>query len=372
MGKLLMGYWDCSYCGTKKNRGDARNCPNCGSPRDDDVTFYMDETSCEINEPGTVNKNPDWLCSYCGALNSDSTETCPSCGHSRDESDLNYFENKQKKEDCTEYNGTSTYPDDDIYDRSYSQETYEQTYTQRVDENDVKTKQKPRTRRIDKKPIIIAAAAILLCALLLAIFIPKTKTITVSSLPWERTIAVEAYKTVRDSSWDSTPAGAWDISEKQEIRSYNHVLGRYETKTKQVSEQVFDGYDISYSYKDLGNGMFEQVEHRTPKYRAEYHTETYQDPVYVDVPVYDTKYYYNIERWVFDHNEVASGDDGRAYYPEVVARDGGTREGGRAENYWVIDEKGKQYAIDYDLWSNLSVGQTIKVKVRTGKIISIE
>ena len=30
MGKLIMGYWDCPFCGSKGVRGDIVNCPSCG------------------------------------------------------------------------------------------------------------------------------------------------------------------------------------------------------------------------------------------------------------------------------------------------------------------------------------------------------
>lgn len=345
MGKIFMGYWDCPYCGTKKNMGDVRNCPNCGKPRGDDVKFYMDSTSEEVKGADSINKNPDWLCSYCGSINSDSQVTCPSCGHFRDESDANYFENQKKRE--KKYNGTPTYK-----------------------EQQLPVKQASAAPRKNKRWIIMAAIAAMLL-LLAAVFIPKTKTITIESLPWERTVAIEEYRTVQESSWD-LPDGAWNVSERNEIRSYSQVLDHYETKTRQVSEQVFDGYDTSYSYRDLGNGMFEQIENRTPRYRTEYHTETYEDPVYISVPVYDTKYYYSIERWVYDHDEVAKGDDGRAYFPEYTFRDGITRDGGRTERYWIVDTNGKKYPVEYELWSNLTIGQTVKVKLSLGKIKSVK
>lgn len=366
MGKIFMGFWDCSSCGTKKIRGDVRNCPNCGKPRGNDVRFYMDETSEEVTDVENINKNPDWLCSFCGSLNSDSDETCPSCGHSRDESDLNYFENQEKMNTQHEYVGEPTYSYHDDY--GSTTESYSEPVERIVSVSSSVSRTKKRS--FNKRKVIIAAAAIALALLIAFIFIPKTRTITVASLPWERTVAVEEYRTVHENSW-YLPSGAYDVTTRQEIKSYDHVLDHYEPKTKQVSKQVLDGYDISYSYRDLGNGMFEQVEHKTPRYRTEYHTETYQEPVYKDVPVYATKYYYSIERWVFDHNETASGDDGRAYFPDVTFRSGITRDGGHTEKYWVVDAKEKKYSIDYELWSKLQSGKTAKVKIRAGKITEI-
>ena len=40
MDKLVMGYWDCQYCGTSHIKGTKRDCPNCDHPRDAGVKFY--------------------------------------------------------------------------------------------------------------------------------------------------------------------------------------------------------------------------------------------------------------------------------------------------------------------------------------------
>jgi len=30
MSRIVMGYWDCEYCGTHKIKGTLHDCPNCG------------------------------------------------------------------------------------------------------------------------------------------------------------------------------------------------------------------------------------------------------------------------------------------------------------------------------------------------------
>ena len=53
MSKLVMGYWDCPFCGSKGIRGDVVNCPSCGRARGD-VQFYMkDYTEGETREANT-------------------------------------------------------------------------------------------------------------------------------------------------------------------------------------------------------------------------------------------------------------------------------------------------------------------------------
>lgn len=82
----------------KGNIRGVRDCLNCGKPRDDNTQFYMksktDYVDGEVAK--TINRNPDWICSYCNSLNSDSNNNCLSCGASKEDSKLNYLQNKLK------------------------------------------------------------------------------------------------------------------------------------------------------------------------------------------------------------------------------------------------------------------------------------
>ena len=101
MGKIIEGVWDCPYCGSTKIRGSIYECPVCGRQRDNDITFYIDNPHNYVSDEiaDKLYKIPDWLCSYCDALNNDSNNTCYECGASREESELNYLENKKRKEE---------------------------------------------------------------------------------------------------------------------------------------------------------------------------------------------------------------------------------------------------------------------------------
>ena len=112
MSKLVMGYWDCPFCGSKEIRGDKANCPSCGRARGE-VQFYVKgyeegenlqadeleqfEQLTEEQEKA-VSKNPDWYCSFCNSLNSDNAQFCGNCGASREDSEANYFEMLKKKQ----------------------------------------------------------------------------------------------------------------------------------------------------------------------------------------------------------------------------------------------------------------------------------
>ena len=52
MGKLVMAYWDCPFCGSQGIRGDVMTCPSCGRARGD-VKFYMkDHAEGQTREQG--------------------------------------------------------------------------------------------------------------------------------------------------------------------------------------------------------------------------------------------------------------------------------------------------------------------------------
>ena len=118
------------------------------------------------------------------------------------------------------------------------------------------------------------------------LFRTSEKDVTIDEMSWERTVEVEAFGTVTEEDWD-VPSEGRILSQREEIREYEQVISGYVTQQRQVSEQVQTG---SRTYvcgqRDLGNGFFEDVECTDPVYETRYRTETYQEPVYEDRPVY--------------------------------------------------------------------------------------
>ena len=377
--RLVEGFWDCPYCGRKRISGLKREC-SCGAERGEDVKFYMDGVHYVDEEVAkTISKNPDWLCSYCGALVSDNEDTCHNCGASKSESEMNYFQNrakKEKKEQEEKQENQNQYSEDllddtekklgQLNDRISQTNSTIQKYRREIDYPERYDENKPA---ITFKEILkYSAIAIVLFAVVLGLFylfVPKPISGTVDGFQWERSLEVEIYKAVEESDW-SIPSGGRLLYQKQEVRSYRQVLDHYETKTKTYTEQVFDHYETYYTYKDNGNGTFTEQSHQRPVYRTETRTETYQEPVYRNEPVYDTKYYYEIERWVHKETLNSSGTDQTPYYAEYNYKEN-EREGFKTSDYTILvtDEKGKQheYDVEYDLWKSLVAGQEVKLKV---------
>lgn len=352
MANYVMGYWDCQYCGQKGNPGDKRECTGCGHPRDESVTFYMkDTTRISSEKAATISKNPDWYCSFCNTLNSDSDTQCKSCGASRAESEENYFSLKQK-------NASGS-----------SDEAFKKIITGFNGSTNDEGEEVPQKSLTAKRPgKWIALGAIALFLLILAL-IPKKKTYEVTDFSWDRRIDIEDYVEVSESDW-SLPAGGELVRTASEIHHYDHILDHYEDVEVQRSREVLDGYDTEYV--DMGNGYFE--ERSVPRYTTEYYTETESRPVYRDEPVYATKYYYTIWRWKVTRDVSTSGEDHTPYWgePELTGQE---REYSRDEYYYfhVKDKKGnlKFFEADFSFWDTLSEGDELTIKAGAGSTATV-
>jgi hypothetical protein len=109
-----------------------------------------------------------------------------------------------------------------------------------------------------------------------------------------------------------------------------------------------------------------------PVYRTETRYRTEQQPVYVQVPRYQTKYYYNIWRWTPSRDVTASGEDHNTYWPEVELGEN-EREGQRTEAYAFTVEHRKNkgapetYRLAESDWMNINVNDNLFITAkRTG------
>lgn len=389
-------YWKCNCC-NNIIRGDSRTCPACGQPIPDNVKYIMpdDPAAIEAVENGTVligNENsssvkstvkftdengvtsdvvpeelesdkPNWNCNYCGYQNRFENTECEGCGAGKEEATSDYFGNRPVMDEKNR---------NDYKDRTGLD--YEAPETIPEPETTIPpSKIKSLLERVlewfkdNAKSIAIACSAVVGIIFLIWLFSPVTRTATVSGFSWERSIDVETYTLCHEDGW-SVPSGAHVTSQKEEIHHYDSVLDHYETKTRQVSERVLDGYDTSY--RDLGNGQAEVV--KTPRYKTVYHTETYQDPVYKQVPVYKTKYYYDIGRWKQTSSLDTSGSDKNPYWhetniPSSVSNPsyGDKRLGSKHETYSVLvfeNDEAHLVPYNYSTWMELEMGQEIQYK----------
>lgn len=406
MGRLIEGVWDCVFCGTDKIRGSERVCPCCGKTRGQEVKFYMSNPKNYVQEDvaKTINRNPDWLCSYCDSLNSDSLDECYNCGATKDDSAKNYFEHraevdrrraekeerirKAKGEEMDNAAGSRNYPEGRIssYDREYvseynyasqpPQEPYKRTKERYMEDDFPPESSKPRKKmNIPWRKILagsaVALAAVLMIILLVNLFTPKVMDVEISDMTWERSIGVETLTTVAESGW-SLPAGARLHYSQPEIKGYEKVVDHYETKTRTYTEQVLDHYEEYVSgHRDLGNGYFEEITSSRPVYRTETRTETYEEPVYRDEPIYATKYYYEIDKWVHSYNSNSNGHKTDEMYWNVPTLKDKQRESGRRETCYISffdteNERMVTCTMDRAEWDMLNIGDSVTIEVVLG------
>ena len=335
----VWGYWKCPSCG-KVLRADKKYCTSCGNPVEKDIKFFLpDPNNVEYVDESQENDVENWICDYCRVQNSSKDIYCGSCGAPRSSDSKGYF-------------------DIDNIDPDYVEEPVS------VEKG---ASNKGRTHGCLRK--VILSVVVIVCVLFgIWFFTPVERDSYVDGFYWERSIAVETYTLCHESDW-SVPSGGTVTSTKQEVHHYEKVIDHYETKSKKVPKKVEDGYTVTY--KDLGNGQYEEI--KKPKYKTVYETSYYEEAVYRSIPVKKTKYYYDIGRWKKTDSIDTSGNDKTAYFGECTLENhisnpnyGDKRQAERTEHYYVLykdhNDKESKQEYDYSEWKNIKAGDKITYK----------
>ena len=172
----------------------------------------------------------------------------------------------------------------------------------------------------------------------------ETYMVPVDSLEWQATAEIQKWKACEESGWE-VPEGATIYKEQEEIREYK-IVG-YKTKYRTEEYQEHIGYYL-------------------PTWRPRYDTRTkkvaYKEPI--KEPVYATKYYYTIDKWVHLRNvRLVSGTTHNYNCPEYDVAEN-ERVGNIDYKYLVnftFEGKEVSYTIKKSLWESLQVGQEIPV-----------
>ena len=428
-----MGYWDCEYCGTKKIEGTTVDCPNCGHQRGKEVKFYMDMNNKVYVDNHKV-KGPDWHCEFCNAYNPADSDKCENCGAPR--GSKNYFDYNKDRQGVISKNG---FEDDEHFRKEEDDKEVEEENTDNGVEDtnsEVEDATKYKNYDIDEylgqritrtgksisrffvdlftsilefieynvagifKGLLIALLIILSVVGIYNLVKPKWYKLEITNLRWESTVEIEELKTFREDDW-SVPSGGRVVYTKEEVHHYEQVIDHYEevqksrtvpdgghyetvTRTRTVPD---GGHEEVVGYSDNGDGTFSEetrwvTEYTTETYTEEewvqdYKTEYYyeQEPVYRDEPVYETKYYYDIDRWVYERSVVTSGYDKEPYYGELNLHSK-EREKTRYTNYYVTgnildkkEVKEKTYNISKEYWEQMESDKIINIKVSLGNIV---
>ena len=364
--KIIRAYWDCPQCGTKGIDGLKDVCPGCGSGKDKNVRYYMKDveevSSEELQEAGISEEESDglhkeWVCAYCGFLNNYADQTCKRCGADREEKEQDYGGDTTTAQYVQGKDGKLQQVNKPAADAEKPAPAYElrpEPQAQNTGASSVK-----RSGSGLSKFAVVAA-------ILLALFLfwPHTSSEAITGFFWERSVTVEELQTFHESGW-SLPYGARQTDSKVEFAGYTQVLDHYETVYQTRYRQVFDHYDVSYSYTDNGNGTFTQHEERTPVYRTESYEEAVQQPVYRNEPVYQRKYYYDVDRWVTLQTYTTSGNDHEPYWSDAYQLTNRERDDIRTESYYTIYNDTDRHQENYDTWSKRQIGDGVYVTKNT-------
>ncbi|WP_448519528.1 zinc finger Ran-binding domain-containing protein [Rhodoflexus sp.] len=341
---IRVGRWDCPVCGLKGNLGPDTHCAGCGSPRGKEVEFYLPDDAEEVTDADKIRQakaGADWRCNYCQADNKAADTVCRACGNARDHEDTARSEKV-------------------IYDRASDAPAQQQRAIPppppKFNPADNRTRDKRKYRIVVWSFLLLAVFA------LWYMFKPRGFEVEVVGHEWERTVAIEHNRAFVEEDW-TLPAAAKLISQRQDVHHYNQVLTGYQKKTRNVRVQTGTKRERC-GKKDLGNGYFEDVYCDRPIY--ENREETYDEPVYKQVPVFQTKYKYEIYRWTLDRTAKATGSDKQPYFPQEALPGDDWREGKRTETYTLVlqDKKGNQYreAVKFDFWQQKNTGERLKAR----------
>lgn len=197
---------------------------------------------------------------------------------------------------------------------------------------------------------IILTIAISVVAISIILYTPQSYTII--DFGWERNIFLEINKTVRESDW-TLPENAVLDHTRKEIFGYTKILDHYETRTRLILKEPYS-YDVDVKLEEL---TIEEIE----KY---YDIEYYNNAVYHEEPVYATKYYYAIDKWVYSRTLTTTGNDKNPYWESVVLNLN-EQINNTTENYWVwcknTNGNMRRLFLSYNEWSSLELGQVVKV-----------
>lgn len=204
----------------------------------------------------------------------------------------------------------------------------------------------------DKTRVYITSAVVGTLLLILSctyVYNYRENTIvTVLETHWKREIARQQYQTVQENDWN-IPIGGRVLYTRKEIRGYRRI--------------------VSGSHIERGSTYScGTIDH--PK------TCRHPDKVVTDYrsePVYDTKYYYEIDRWVNIAPLITQGTDKELITwpntsdystnaPNII---GNIIIGARTESYWVdtIGANKKNYTLhlEYSFWMKQGVGSKLHI-----------
>jgi hypothetical protein len=329
--------WDC-HCGATGLLGlTHRHCPGCGAAQDPTRRYYPPEGS-EVAVADHPFQGADTVCPGCGTPNTARAAHCVNCG--------------------TGLQGARA-----VIARAAVGEGVEDSVKAARDEHAARKAAERATAMAahasasgaapEAQPqpdggatgkgrtLWIVGAVLLLLGVVCGVLnMSHEESVEVTRHTWERTIALEELAPRRDSAWrDSVPAGARGVTCAQEQRD---------------TRKEPDGETCTTKREDKGDGSFTTREVCTPTYR--------------EVPVYDEKCTFTVDRWETRDTLRAAGDLTTApAWPDTPPATPALRAGARNETYTlhlkVGDAGTETCTVPEARWSAVGDGSRWKASV---------
>lgn len=177
----------------------------------------------------------------------------------------------------------------------------------------------------DSKLTLIVGGVVVFVAVLVVFLVTyrSEANATVVSRSWSRSIDIQRYQTVQESDWE-VPAGGRETREYSALHHYDHI---YTGSTCTGKPEVCTSN-------------------------------------YIDVPVYRTKYDYDIDRWITVRTPELHGVGTEATWPDVSDLKDGTalgseRAGTRYSKYTVGFTQGYALDVTEGRWRSYPPGQRV-------------
>jgi len=343
---IYVGRWDCTSCGNLGNLGPKLHCEKCGSPRPENVKFYMasEKEVLDKKKISQAKAGVDWICAFCNSQNHAMQNKCNSCGASKNDSEKKLKEIKYGRGKVL----TSSKQENKI-DASSS--------------NIIKKSKLSKATKIGCLYIPISIIGLIIIFMVLVNVFTTPIDVEVVGTHWERKIEIERYLLLTENDW-SVPIGGELISQQQAIHHYNQVQTGTVTRTRDIQVKVGTETYVC-GKRDLGNGYFEDEYCTRDIYETQ--TETYEDPVYKQDPVYRTQYTYRIWRWKKSNSLKEKGNNFKPIWSKVSGSKIRATDSIAEYSIFIINNKNNKVEEDlkYDQWIKLKLHDKIKAKKST-------
>lgn len=339
-------YWKCLTCGSGPFRGDLKHCPNCGAACTGSWYLPEDRELVDADSLKDLGKGPNWICGSCESMNGAVAAHCTNCGAAKgagsefDRVDLGY----------TLPGGGDIQADHTLHPVS-SAPTREQTaqqvgyFTAAHDEpggsgskvfSTVLREQRRRSRNWRPIVILLAIALVIIGLVYLATRTHETRA-SISSFSWSRTISIQKYDWVNRDNLTGCPAGSRNCDTRWEQVGSHQEFSHYKVYDTESCRQVPDGQTCRERCTSNGDGTADCEDICTTDYREECTTTTHRDPVYVTVPDYGNRYYYQIQEWIYSRSVTTGAADRDPFWGDPMLGSIGLpeQEAGRSERYLV-------------------------------------